>query len=55
MADDNKDVDMSDSDDDSSSEEEVDIDPQDEQRIMSLEAQLEASPTVYDLHVQVCQ
>ena len=53
MAEDNKDVDMGDNDDDSSSDGEVDIDPQDEQRIMQLESQLETSPTIYDLHVQV--
>eukprot|EP00878_Enallax_costatus_P019725 GHUV01020818.1.p1 GENE.GHUV01020818.1~~GHUV01020818.1.p1 ORF type:complete len:482 (+),score=163.78 GHUV01020818.1:194-1639(+) len=55
MAEDNRDVDMGNSDDDSSSEEEVDIDPQDEQRIMQLESQLETSPTVYDLHVQLLE
>lgn len=50
---DEKDVSMDGSDDDSSSEEEVDIDPKDEQQIMALEAQLEASPTIYDTHIQV--
>lgn len=50
---DEKDVNMDGSDDDSSSEEEVDIDPKDEQQIMALEAQLEASSTIYDTHIQV--
>lgn len=50
---DEKDVNMDGSDDDSSSEEEVDIDPKDEQQIMAVEAQLEASPTIYDTHIQV--
>lgn len=50
---DEKDVSMDGSDDDSSSEEEVDIDPKDEQQIMAVEAQLEASPTIYDTHIQV--
>lgn len=53
MAEENRDVDMGDRDDDSSSDEDVDIDPQDEQRIIQLESQLETSPTVYDLHAQV--
>lgn len=49
-----RDVDMGDGDsDDSSSDEDVELDAADEARIMALEAQLEAAPTVYDTHVQV--
>jgi hypothetical protein len=40
-------------DDSSSSDEEVEMDPADEKRIINLEKQLEANPSVYDTHVQV--
>jgi hypothetical protein len=53
-----RDVDMGENgddgeDDSSSSDEEVEMDPADEKRIMNLENQLTANPSVYDTHVQV--
>jgi hypothetical protein len=53
-----RDVDMGENgddgeDDSSSSDEEVEMDPADEKRIMNLEKQLGANPSVYDTHVQV--
>eukprot|EP00882_Tetradesmus_deserticola_P018726 GHRQ01020111.1.p1 GENE.GHRQ01020111.1~~GHRQ01020111.1.p1 ORF type:complete len:179 (+),score=84.90 GHRQ01020111.1:151-687(+) len=55
-----RDVDMGENgddeeDDSSSSEEEVEVAPADEKRIMNLEKQLEANPSVYDTHVQLIQ
>ena len=38
----------------SGSDEEVEVDHADMQRMMKLEADLEANPHLYDTHIQVC-
>lgn len=55
MAEAKPDVEMGDhqGDDEDSSEDEIELSEADQQKIMQLEGQLEANPTVYDTHIQV--